>query len=168
MSSFFEGHIWPMRGKLFRMAFLWVKDRQLAEDVLQNVFEKSIRNQEALHAHPNIGGWVVQCLKNEVLMHFRKQETFESLDESAEMALPELPENQEGQVSKLLGLVDCLSEKQRQVFQLREMEGLSYEEISDYLEISLDQVKVNLHRARKALRDEYKKTTDWKNEPSTR
>ncbi|WP_332912365.1 hypothetical protein [Algoriphagus boritolerans] len=39
-----------MRGKLFRMVFLWTKDRDLAEDVLQNVFEK---NSGASKGTPN-------------------------------------------------------------------------------------------------------------------
>ena len=46
-----------------------------------------------------------------------------------------------------------LPEKQRLVMHLRDIEELSYEEISDTLSISLEQVKVNLHRARKIVRE---------------
>jgi RNA polymerase sigma-70 factor (ECF subfamily) len=49
--------------------------------------------------------------------------------------------------------LETLPEKQREIFQLREVEGLMYEEIGEYLEISLEQVKVNLYRARKTLRE---------------
>ena len=47
-----------------------------------------------------------------------------------------------------------LPEKQRLVMHLRDIEELSYEEIADTLQISLDQVKVSLHRARKAIREQ--------------
>ena len=49
--------------------------------------------------------------------------------------------------------LESIPEKQREIFQLREVEGLTYEEIAEYLEISMDQVKVNLHRARKTLKE---------------
>ena len=47
-----------------------------------------------------------------------------------------------------------LPEKQRLVMHLRDIEELSYEEIAEVLNISLDQVKVNLHRARKSIREQ--------------
>jgi RNA polymerase sigma-70 factor (ECF subfamily) len=46
-----------------------------------------------------------------------------------------------------------LPEKQRLVMYLRDIEELSYEEITEALGISLDQVKINLHRARKTIRE---------------
>jgi RNA polymerase sigma-70 factor (ECF subfamily) len=46
-----------------------------------------------------------------------------------------------------------LPEKQRLVMHLRDIEELSYEEIASVLDISLDQVKVSLHRARKSVRE---------------
>jgi RNA polymerase sigma-70 factor (ECF subfamily) len=47
-----------------------------------------------------------------------------------------------------------LPEKQRMVMHLRDIEEQSYEEIAETLQISLDQVKVNLHRARKTIREQ--------------
>jgi RNA polymerase sigma-70 factor (ECF subfamily) len=52
-----------------------------------------------------------------------------------------------------MSLLKELPEKQRDIFQLREVEGLDYSEIASHLDISLDQVKVNLHRARKRIRE---------------
>ena len=49
--------------------------------------------------------------------------------------------------------IGALPNKQKLVIQLRDIEGLSYKEISDALEIDLNQVKVNLFRARKAVRE---------------
>lgn len=158
MNSFFEGHIWPLRGKLFRMAFLWVKDRALAEDLLQNVFEKSFQREDELEKHPNLKAWMIRSLKNEALMHFRKNGRIISLEGEIEPSEePKELEKGNEQLSDLMRLVAKLPEKQSQIFQLRESEGLTYEEIAEYLEISIEQVKVNLHRARKKLREEYLK-----------
>ncbi|UZD21230.1 RNA polymerase sigma factor [Algoriphagus halophytocola] len=154
MKSFFEAHIWPNRGRLYRLVYLWVRDRSLAEDMLQNVFEKSYAREEELSRHPNLSGWLVKSLKNEVLMHFRQTKKLEALD-----GLEELPVEESGaaEVSeaagKVMRLVKSLPLRQQEIFQLREVEGLSYEEIAGHLEVSMEQVKVNLHRARKSIRE---------------
>lgn len=154
MKSFFEVHIWPKKGQLYRLVYLWVRDRALAEDVLQNVFEKSFEKEQELKNHPNLSGWLVKSLKNEVLMHFRKSNRLESLDGLEEIQLEEsFSEDNNDSIHKVMSLVKGLPIKQQEVFQLREVEGLSYEEIAEHLEISLDQVKVNLHRARKSIRE---------------
>jgi RNA polymerase sigma factor (sigma-70 family) len=57
-------------------------------------------------------------------------------------------------------ILDKLSEKQKVVFVLREIEGLSYKEITEQLDIELNQVKTDLHRARKYLRAELSKIND--------
>lgn len=154
MKSFFEVHIWPKKGQLYRLVYLWVRDRALAEDVLQNVFEKSFEKEQELKNHPNLSGWLVKSLKNEVLMHFRKSNRLDSLEGLEEIQLEESSsEDTKDSVRKVMSLLKGLPIKQQEVFQLREVEGLSYEEIAEHLEISLEQVKVNLHRARKSIRE---------------
>lgn len=143
-----------MRGRLFRMVFLWTKDRDLAEDALQNVFEKTVERQMELQSHPNLIGWIVKSLKNEILMHHRKNHRLEGLDEITEPAELESNALETEESHRLIfDLASRLPEKQREVFHLREVEEMSYEEISNQMEISVDQVKVNLHRARKSLRE---------------
>ncbi|OOG74324.1 RNA polymerase sigma factor [Algoriphagus sp. A40] len=154
MNSFFETHIWPMRGKLYRLVYLWIKDRSLAEDVLQNVFEKTVERQKELQTHPNLAGWMVKSLKNEVLMHHRKNNRLDGLEGMPEPTAVETDRLEAAESHQMIfSLVDRLPEKQREIFHLREVEEMSYEEIAAHMEISLDQVKVNLHRARKTLRE---------------
>ena len=154
MKTFFETNIWPLRGRLYRLVYLWIGDRALAEDVLQNVFEKSVERQKELQTHPNLTGWMVKSLKNEVLMHHRKNGRLDSLDSLTEIPSYEAKELEAKESrQKIFQLVDRLPVKQREIFLLREVEELSYEEISQHLDISLDQVKVNLHRARKTVRN---------------
>jgi RNA polymerase sigma factor (sigma-70 family) len=136
------------------MVFLWTKDRALAEDALQNVFEKTVERQTELQSHPNLIGWIVKSLKNEVLMHHRKNHRLDGLEEMQEQAAEESNSLESKESHQLIfDLVNKLPEKQREIFHLREIEEMSYDEIATQLEISLDQVKVNLHRARKTLRE---------------
>ena len=154
MKSFFEAHIWPQRGRLYRLGYFWVRDRSLAEDMLQNVFEKSFEREDELQDHPNLAGWLVRSLKNEVLMHFRQTKKLESLDGLEELEIEEsVSEETKDSVRQVMNLVKGLPLRQQEIFHLREVEGLSYEEITEHLDISLEQVKVNLHRARKSIRE---------------
>ncbi|EAZ81431.1 RNA polymerase sigma factor [Algoriphagus machipongonensis] len=153
MKSFFETHIWPSRSKLYRLVFLWVRDKSLAEDLVQNVFEKSFQKEKELAQHPNLGGWLVKSLKNEALMHFRSVKKLDSLDGVEELQANEpVQEEVSESVRKVMILLKELPLKQQEIFQLREVEGMSYEEISGYLDVSMEQVKVNLHRARTKIR----------------
>ncbi len=136
------------------MAFLWVKDKEVANDVLQQVFEKAWVRRNDLEEMENPKGWIFQTLKNESMQYFRNLKRMEEL---AELELEDEPnletESQVERMKLVFRFLDKLPEKQKEVFQLREVEGLTYEEIAEYLEVSLDQVKVNLHRARKNLRE---------------
>lgn len=153
MKTFFEAQIWTLKSKLYRMAYLWVKDRDVAQDVLQAVFEKAWLKKDELQKMENPTGWMVRSIKNESLQHFRQVKRFEPLgDAEFEMDNQDI-ENKDHEVNMVFRFLDSLPEKQKEIFQLREVEGLTYEEIAEYLEISIEQVKVNLHRARKSLRE---------------
>lgn len=136
------------------MAYLWVNDQEVANDVLQQVFEKAWSKRNDLQSMDNPTGWMVRTLKNESMQHFRhlkKVEPIADLDVAEESA--EGSEETSERLKMVFRFLEMLPEKQREIFQLREVEGLTYEEIAEYLEISLDQVKVNLHRARQTLRN---------------
>jgi RNA polymerase sigma-70 factor (ECF subfamily) len=60
-------------------------------------------------------------------------------------------------MQKINQLIAGLPEKQRQVIHLRDVEGYSYNEICDILELDMSQVKVNLFRARNAVREKLMK-----------
>jgi RNA polymerase sigma factor (sigma-70 family) len=161
MKTYFESYIWPLKNKLYRIAYLWVKDRDVAQDMLQSVFEKAWSKRHELQEMENPTGWMVRSLKNESLQHFRKSKRYEPLTVQDIVFEQDDVTDNSAQVHLVFKFMDMLPEKQQEVFHLREVEGLTYEEISVYLEISLEQVKVNLFRARKALR-EHLISKQWK------
>lgn len=55
-------------------------------------------------------------------------------------------------IKRISEVIAALPDKQRQVIHLRDVEGYSYQEICDILELDMNQVKVNLFRARNAVR----------------
>ena len=153
MKTFFEVTIWPLRNRLYRMAYLWLKNRDEAEDAVQEALEKAWSSREMLQKLDNPTGWLVRVVKNQSLQKIREHKRWVVWGEDED--LPDLSEPVTSEPAQSMQLVlrflKELPEKQQEIFQLREVEGLTYEEISEYLDISMEQVKVNLFRARKSL-----------------
>jgi RNA polymerase sigma-70 factor (ECF subfamily) len=70
---------------------------------------------------------------------------------------PEEQTIQNDRVRLVRQLISALSEKQRSCMQLRDMEGKSYKDIATILDITEEQVKVNIFRARQTIREKFKK-----------
>lgn len=62
---------------------------------------------------------------------------------------------QKDKLNIVKNIIDELPEKQRSCLQLRDIEGKSYKEIADILSITEDQVKVNIFRARQAVKQRF-------------
>ncbi len=74
---------------------------------------------------------------------------------------PEEQAMQQDRIALIRRLINSLPEKQRSVMQLRDVEGKSYKEIAKIMAISEDQVKVNIFRARQAIRQKYLETEEY-------
>lgn len=153
----FQNSILPLKDKLFRFAYRIVSDRAEAEDVVQEVFIKFWKNRDYADQISNVEAWCIRATKNLSIDKLRSKhkrtekmpESFDLRDHSPTPYGHTVGQDVFFQVKKLLAQ---LPEKQRMVMQLRDIEGMSYQEVAEALEISVDQVKVNIHRARKALK----------------
>lgn len=153
----FQTKILPLKNKLFRFAYRIVQDVAEAEDIVQEVFIKFWKNREQAEQIANTEAWCIRATKNRSIDKLRsKHRRTESLPDHFEMqdqAPTPYGQTMEHDVfSKVKNLMQNLPDKQRMVMQLRDIEGMSYQEVADALDISLDQVKVNIHRARMAVR----------------
>jgi RNA polymerase sigma factor, sigma-70 family len=157
----FHEQIFPIRHKLYRFALRITGNTHEAEDVVQEVMEKVWKNageQSAL-----VNNWEAWCMtltKNRSLdkarsRSIRRTSPIEGVVERSNgSATPAQYAEQADLVSKAKKFMDQLPEKQKLVMHLRDIEELTYDEIAETLNISLDQVKVSLHRARKAVREQ--------------
>lgn len=153
MKSFFESQIWPLNDRLYRFAILWLKDRDKAQDAVQDTMTKGFMHQEYLATIENPTGWLVKTLKNEALRQIKEGRKWEPLEEDREIAMETIPEDEFGPMAKMVfRFLNKLPERQKEIFFLREVEGLTHNEIATYLGLKEGQVKVDLHRARKKLK----------------
>jgi len=150
--------ILPIKNKLFRFSLRIVGNVAEAEDVVQEVFIKVWNKRSDLANYSNVEAWCMTLTKNLSIDKLRsKHRRADSFREGFDVPTTK-SENPYHQTAyndtfdRVQKLLNDLPEKQRMVMQLRDIEGLAYQEIADTLNISLQQVKVNLFRARQQIR----------------
>jgi RNA polymerase sigma-70 factor (family 1) len=152
----YEALFYKMRDKLYRYALRFVKEADVAEDVIQDVMFKLWQKRQEADGIENIEAWLMVLTRNRSLDILRKdKENMVNVDEafgiSDKAPIPDKIMEQNDLLKQLDICLDQLPEKQRQVFHLREIEQLSYDEIAQATGFNLDDVKVSLFRARKHL-----------------
>jgi len=160
----FEELLRTHQARAFRYAYRIFRDRQIAEDVGQEFFFKLFRNAGRYRPAGKFTTYFYTVLNNLCLdtlrrMHRKSLPDFHSFENPVLDGMP----GREGEGSpeeyarrreeRLLvrEAIDRLPEMQRKVIVLRELEELKYREIAEVLRLSLNEVKVLIHRGRKAL-----------------
>jgi RNA polymerase sigma-70 factor (ECF subfamily) len=156
----FTTDVLPLKNKLHRFATRFLGDEVEAQDVVQEVLIKVWNRREDVNKVENLEAWCMTVTRNlslDKLKSSKRKNTVqmpEGLDVSEGDKRTPYHSAATGDMMKNIdGLMNALPEKQRQVMQLRDIEGFSYKEISDILILDLNQVKVNLFRARKFIRE---------------
>ena len=121
---------------------------------------KAWNNQAVLEGVENKEAWCMRVTKNMALdkLKSKRHRTTDGFKEGFDVqdqkeAHPGKLTELKDMMATIKNFINQLPEKQQQIVQLRDIEGLSYKEIGDTLEIDLNQVKVNLFRARKSLKE---------------
>jgi RNA polymerase sigma factor (sigma-70 family) len=159
----FQNRVLPAKNKLYRFALRFLNNEEEAKDVVQEVFIRVWNGREQMNEIQNWEAWCMRITRNLSLDRIRSmtrkktqpiEETFNVRHDA--MTPHETTESVES-MERITHLIAKLPEKQRQIIHLRDIEGYSYNEICDIMEIDLNQVKVNLFRARNAVREKLMK-----------
>lgn len=156
----------PYKDKLYRFALSIVGNNADAEDVVQEIFIKLWKREGQLKEIQNLEAWLMRLTKNLSIDKLRsKHRQVTDLEVVANRLTNAANPHQlmEGKDMRahIQSIIEQLPEKQRMIIQLREIEEMSYQEISDVLEISMEQVKVNLFRARQHIRTQLIKSESY-------
>jgi RNA polymerase sigma-70 factor (ECF subfamily) len=143
-------------------------DRDLASDLFQETFIKVYRKAHTFRAvvskdgqsGTNVLGWLYTIVRTTFLNHKRRR-TLVGLDDvanelpSTDRALdPEFREEQSTLRERVEGAILSLPIEIREPFVLREFDGLSYQDISDQLQLTLGAVRQRIYRAKQAMREQ--------------
>lgn len=171
----FKTDVLPMKDKLFRLAFRITLNQQDAEDVVQETLIKIWNRRDHWDEIESLEGWAMTIARNMALDVIRKQDSHRtvSLDEPSpnnqqptpipQHPSPTTPYEQmmeKERIAMVRNLMNSLPEKQRTAMQLRDFEDKSYKEIAEIMQISEDQVKINIFRARQFIKKSYDSLQD--------
>jgi len=144
---------------VFSLAYHFLHDRCVAEDVAQEVFIRLYQKIGDIESPAHLKHWLRKVASHRSLDHARARRggTEVSLDDVSELAgAPEERDPLLGE--KLRRLVASLPQQARMVIVLRYQEELEYHEIAEVMEIPINTVKSNLQRALAVLRGKLVRT----------
>ena len=151
------------QSRLISTAFKFVKDVQIAEDIVQDSFIKAFNALESFREDSSFYTWIyritVNTSKNFLVSKKRKSELLNSdLSEEASYEIEPVetysPEDllQATQLQKVITeTFDQLGEDTRTALTLRELDGLSYEQIADVVNCPVGTVRSRIFRAREVI-----------------
>jgi len=153
----YKERVLPIKNKLYRFALSIVRDEAEAADVVQEVCIKLWKQWEEIDRVDNLEAWSMRLVKNQAIDKLRsKHRRTGDLEQAYHLPGDEPTPYQRTAANdtfaRIRRLMDRLPQKQKLVMHLRDIEGLSYQEIGEALDLSMSQVKVNLFRARKQMR----------------
>lgn len=157
----FEKEVLPVSRKLYRFAFRFFSNKEEAEDAVQDVFIKLWNMRDKLSDYNNIHAFAMTVTRNLCLDRLRKKsknliENTRVVDTRTKEMTPQRRMESMELMKIVADMIDDLPENYRRVIQMRDIEGCEYNEISEQLGINLNNIRVNLSRARKMLRDKLK------------
>jgi RNA polymerase sigma-70 factor (ECF subfamily) len=148
-----------LKRRLYNYLLKMTSDRLTAEDISQNVFLKLFENFDKIEDKSKTDIWVFKTAKFEVFNFYRGKsvkvdqfgvEDSDEIEISSDLDVLEAIELKDFK-EKLEDEINILPFEQREVFVLKEFGGLSYEQISEILDINENLVRSRLHSARRKL-----------------
>ena len=163
----FRNDVLPLKNILFRLALRITTNREEAEDVVQETLVKVWDKRAEWDAIDSMEAFALSVCRNLSIDCTKRRGRHDaSLDEvGAQEAVshhnPYEEAAQSNRVRIVRRLVDSLPEKQRSCIQLRDFEGKSYKEVAEVMGISESQVKVNIFRARQAIKTKFEQLDQY-------
>ncbi len=140
------------RAAVYGFVLSILKNKQDAEDALQEVFLAIDQNAARYQPHGSPMGWIMTIAKNTALAAFRKQSRVVAVEEPPETAEP-APAHSADDRMVLEAALEILSGTERQVVMLHAVAGLKHREIARLMDMSLSGALSKYHRALAKLRE---------------
>lgn len=162
----FKEKVLPVSQKIYRYAGRLLGNVHDAEDVVQDIWMKLWDRRDQLGEVKSIEAFAFRMTRNLCLdrIKLKKPQYFDDRDKTAyrfdeadHAPNPERSLELKDSLEKVNHIIGSLSEQQQTVLQLRDIEGLEYEEISVITGLEVNTIRVNISRSRKKLREILKK-----------
>jgi RNA polymerase sigma-70 factor (ECF subfamily) len=166
----YDGH----KAAVFRYLCYLTRDRSVSEDLFQETWLRVVRHLDRLEGIREVKSWLYSIATNLYRDHLRRQKVrsvFMSRVKAdpagtrflggEEVRDPEAETEKQEMAAAVMGVLEHLPLKMRQVFVLREIEGFGYDEIARMLNLPRGTAKSRMHRAVRLIRRELGDNRDF-------
>ena len=158
--KYFEKYIIENKEKIYKIAFMYVKNQHDAMDVVQEGIIKAYSKLDNLKDIEAMDKWVIRIIVNTALDLIRKNSKIVlKEDEVIEVLINDNTDNKVK--SSFNEIIDSLDEELRGIITLKYFHGYKIKEVSEILNISESQIKNKIHKALNLLRKEIKGELQW-------
>ena len=142
------------RGRLFRMAYAWSHNKDIADEVVQETMIKAMRSVDSIKNVEALDSWLFRILSNCFYDLCRKRRDEIDIDEITllDRETPESVHLQNEMLESVKSAIACLPIKHRQVLTLIDIESFSYAQVASILDVPQGTVMSRLNRARQSLK----------------
>jgi RNA polymerase sigma-70 factor (ECF subfamily) len=142
----FEDLVRDYQADVWRFAYHFTRDRQMAEDVTQEAFLRAFRFLRTFRGDSKFTSWLFRIARNCAMDAIRRRSGQQLREQPPALGPPD-PEAR----AELHAALSAVSPEHREPFLLIEVFGLSYQEAADVLHLRVGTVKSRMHRARHAM-----------------
>ncbi|MES9873470.1 MAG: sigma-70 family RNA polymerase sigma factor [Candidatus Sedimenticola sp. 6PFRAG7] len=143
-----------LRPRLLRLAIAWSRDPSLAEDLTQEALEKALKNLHRLKKEAAMEAWAFSILANCFRDHFRREPIPENpveIEDPKQVMLDDQLATTQTAI-RVRHAISRLSQGQREVLMLVDLEEFSYADVAEILDIPIGTVMSRLNRSRQQLK----------------
>ena len=149
--KYLEEYLNRNKEKLFKIAYVYLKNKEDAIDVIHESILKSYKNIESIRDLESIDKWFIRILVNTSIDYIRKNSKVIVMeDKDIELLINKSKEDEDG----FNLLIESLNDELRLIIILKYFHGYKIREISEILNLKESQVKNKIHKALNLLRKE--------------
>lgn len=146
--------------RIFNFLARMTTDRDAAEDLTQNVFLRMLKYRHSYKPEMRFQSWIYQMARNAFADYYQQQKQRMPVKMEVEKLTDHLPDamdgmEQEENEKRLIRALAQLPDDYRELLVLTRFQHLKYEEVAGFLDMTVANVKVKVHRAIGQLRKNY-------------
>jgi len=161
----FKQRVLPVKDKIYRLAKRILNDVEESEDVVQEVFYRLWSRKDKVSSYKSIEAFAMIVTKNMCLDKVKAKGYYKDqlsewnapVDNKSPDKIAEIKD----EVTSVHQIIGQLPKQQRMIIQMRDVEGMEFEEIAEIMQMNLNAIRVSLSRARKTIRDRIIKKQEY-------
>ena len=162
--TIFENKIIPVSQKMYRYAFSILKNAETSKDIVQECLLKIWKKRDLLSSISCHESWAMRITRNQCY-DWVKTNRFTIEADNLNFVSDSYEADHESILNDSMNWLDkilkTISTKNREIFHLREVEELTYQEIAEVMSLSLSDVKVSIYRTRQKIKHSFQKIEEY-------